>query len=417
MTMQNKRLDKFITRSGHWLLRAVLPLPDFCRDLIYNRILDKWLDKHPVIANAIIWDFPDGAFAFSNWPEDKKNQLRRAFPFKYPFDLTDPPLNMYSLADNEFAATSLDEDSAWSLYLNHIAQNLAIEFWSAVNWSLEDLPPEQLAIILDGRAMFTRDVNTGHYKIEMTEVGVVTLAPPDLTYRFLTENDLVGETRVETIGRLLGWCRENLVHFLGGNEAQNMEYQWQYRGFPPISRILEGTPNNDPRPGYNDSNLRHRTAGCHGTNGFLKGVLRTVNIPVDYARPPGSGHATPYFPNESKWMSHGDDPYSRLSKCTPPYPGEEFLIDQATYDSWFSAGMSDPNLNLGRQVFELALIHLPDMLLHSHCNDIAAGRNHAQSDVYALFSRWHSVQELEDINLWQRLDEKIATFGGCDYIP
>jgi hypothetical protein len=415
--MKNKRIDSFMTSGGNWLFRAILPLPDFCQDILYHRILDKWLEKHPKIADAIIWDFPTGSVAYPQWPSDKKDQLRRPFPIRYPFALVDPPPNMINLADNEFPSTSLDEDSAWALYLNHVTQNLAVEFWNAVNWSMEDLPPGQLSILLDARAMFTRDASTGHYDIEMTEAGVATLAPPDLTYRFLVANDLIGETRVETIGRLLGWCRENLAHFLDGNEAKNMEYQWQYRGFPPISRILEGTPNNDPRPGYNDPNLRHRTAGCHGTNGFLKGVLRTVNIPVAYSRPPASGHATPYFPSEVKWMSHGDDPYNSFSKTTPRYPGEELLIDQTTYDSWFSASMPDPNLNVGRQVFELALVYLSDSMLHSHCADIAAGRTHAQSDVYAFFSRWYSVQELEARNLWERLDTKIATFGGCDYLP
>jgi len=196
-----------------------------------------------------------------------------------------------------------------------------------------------------------------------------------------------------------------------------MEYQWQYRGFPPISRIMAGTPNNDPRPGYNDPELRNRTAGCHGTNGFLRGVLHTVNIPVLYRRPPGSGHATPNFPGEDKWLSHGDDPYNSFSRSTPRYPAEELLIDQATYSSWFTNGMPDPDLNIGRQVYELALIYLPDVLLGKHCDDIAAGLNHADSEVYEAFSRWYSVQELEAQNLWGRLDEKIATFGGCENLP
>lgn len=286
-----------------------------------------------------------------------------------------------------------------------------------MKWSLADLTPEQLQILLDGRAMFTRDSTTGYYDINSNEAGVATPAPPHIVYQFLKDNDLIGETRFETIGRLLGWCRENLIHFLGGNEAKNMEYQWQYRGLPPISRILEGTPNNDPRSGYNDPTLRHRTAGCHGTNGFLKGILRTVNIPVLYWRPPNSGHATPYFLIEDKWLSHGDDPYNSFSHSTPQYSGEELLIDRATYNSWFAAGMPNPDLNIGRQVYELALKYLPDRLLHYHCGDIAAGRNHAASDVYSAFSRWYSVAELEAMNLWARLDEKIASFGGCDYIP
>lgn len=415
--MQRKRIDTLLFRSGSWLARAILPLPDYCQDLLYHRILDKWLRKHPNLANAIVWETASGPVAYPQWSIEMKGQLRRGFPFSYPFTLVDPPANMTSLADSDFPSTSLSEDAAWSLYLNLVSQSLVVEFWGSVSWSLEDLPSEQLAILLDSRATFSRNANTGHYDVGMFLSGIATSAPPDLTFRFLTDTNLIGATRLETIGRLLDWCRENLIHFSGPYEALNMEYQWQYRGFTPVSRVLTGTTNDNPTPGYTDMTLRHRTSGCHGTNGFLKAVLRTVNIPVAYRRPPSSGHATPFFPSEGKLMSHGDDPYNAHSKTTPRYPAGDLLIDQATYDSWFSTGMSDPNLNVGRQVYELALVHLSDYLLHLHCSDLSAGRSHDQSDVYATFSRWYTVPELEAINLWGRLDAKIASFGGCNYIP
>ena len=415
--MPRIHLPRNMTARSKWAPRFILPLPDYCQDIIYHRLLDKWLAQHPVIADAIIWETATGPLAYSDWPIERRNQIRKAFPFGYPFQLEDPPPNMTNLADDDYPSTVLSEEHAWALYLNHIAQSLANEFWNALGWSLEDLSAENLTIMLDSRSFFDWSTDEGGYLLDSGVVGRALPAPPDEVYEFLSTNDLIAEDRLQTVGRLLNWCRHNLRHFTGGNSAQNMEYQWQYRGFPPVSRILEGTPNTNPSPGYTDNQFKHRTVGCHGTNGFLRAVLRVVNIPVVYQRPPNSGHATPGFPSEGMYLSHGDDPYNRLTKSTPPYPAVDLLIDQAQYDTWFPLASSDPNKNIGRQVKELALIHLPDYLLHLHCADIAAARPHDQSDVYKTFDRWYTVAELEAMNLWNRLDQKVASFGGCEDIP
>ena len=86
---------------------------------------------------------------------------------------------------------------------------------------------------------------------------------------------------------------------------------------PAASRIIAGTPfageENMPLGG-----ILHRTAGCHGTAGFLRAVLRTVNIPVQerYA----NGHGIVAFTSESRYLSHADDPYSRLTRSIRPSP-------------------------------------------------------------------------------------------------
>jgi hypothetical protein len=398
---------------ARWDPRFVLPLPDFCK----FPILDKWLAQRPAIAKAIVWETATGPIAYPDWPIDKRDQLRNAFPQAYPFQLEDPPPNTRNLADQDYPSTVLSEEHAWALYLNHVAHSLAHDFLNAFGWSLDDLPAEHLAVLLDSRSFFDWSSADGGYLLNLTVGGRVLPGPPDEAYALMTANDLIAEDRLQTIGRVLNWCRDNLRHFTGGATAQNMEYQWQYRGFPPLSRILEGTPNTDPRPGYTDVVLRHRTAGCHGTNGFLRGLLRAVNIPVLYLRPPNSGHATPGFPTEGMYLSHGDDPYNAMAKATPPYPAAALLIDQPQYDAWFPPGASDPDKNIGRQVLELALVHLPDYLLHRHCADIAASRSHDQSDVFASFQRFYSVAELEAMDVWDRLDQKVAGFGGCDDIP
>ncbi len=415
--MPRVQLPREMLARAQWASRFILPLPDYCQDLIYHRILDKWLAQHPTVSEAIIWETADGPQPYSTWPVEKRDQLRKAFPFGYPFQLVDPPPNMRNLGDYDYPGTFLSEEHAWALYLNHVAQSLANEFWNAFGWSLEDLSAENLSIMLDSRSFFSWSPTTDNYVLFGHIGGRALPAPPDQVYAFLSTNNLIAEDRIQTIGRLLNWCRHNLTHFSGGVETLNMEYQWQYRGYPPVSRILEGTPNTNPTPGYTDDELKHRTAGCHGTNGFLRAVLRVVNIPVLYQRPPNSGHATPVFPSEGKYLSHGDDPYSSLTKATPEYPAVDLLIDQAQYDAWFPDGVADPNVNVGRQVYELALIHLPDYLLHLHCADIAAGQSHDQSYVYGVFDHLYTVTELEAMNLWGRLDQKVDSFGGCDHIP
>lgn len=411
--MLSRTMPKQITAAAAWFSRLVLPLPNVCQEFLYHRALDNWLNEHPTVKNALVWDFESGPLPYASWPVDRKRPLQRSFPFGYPFELQDPPPNLAIVGDTDFPRTILSESDAWKIYLNYVAQSLANDFWGAFAWSLDDLSDYGRALLLDGRSFFNR-LSEG-YEIDQWEAGLALLAPPHVAYQFLQTYNLIGASRLDTIGRTLDWCRSNLVHFAFGYEALNMEYQWQYRGFPPVSRIINGTPWTDPR--YSDTTLRHRTAGCHGTSGFLTAILRVLNIPVRYARPPGSGHATPIFVSEARYMSHGDDPYNAYAKATPPFPAVDLVFDHVTYDAWFPSGAPDPNVNIGRRVYELALIHLPDSLLRAHCADVAAGRNHASSDVYQTFSRWYSVAELEAMGLWNRLDAKVTSFGGCGYIP
>jgi hypothetical protein len=47
-------------------------------------------------------------------------------------------------------------------------------------------------------------------------------------------------TRWGTIVRLLGWCCDSLQLFEGDNTPENFEKHWQYRGYPPVERIISG---------------------------------------------------------------------------------------------------------------------------------------------------------------------------------
>jgi hypothetical protein len=247
-------------------------------------------------------------------------------------------------------------------------------------------------------------------------------ASPWTTLLFLYENGIYTcRSRADVIARMVEWCRQNLKHFSGGFEAKNMEDQWQYRGCPPVFRIIRGTR----FPGAEVESFRgllHRTAGCWGTTSFLKATLRVLNIPVKQVLVPQQAqgqHALPGFVTEGLYMSHGDDPYNRLTKATPPYPPRELLIDQAKFDQWFGSSVTaqEQLKNVGRQVQELAFQHLPDELLRNRCKDQAANAAKEDSLVFGSFKNRYTVAELDAQNLWGRLDDKINSLGGCSQFP
>ena len=154
-----------------------------------------------------------------------------------------------------------------------------------------------------------------------------------------------------------------------------------------------------------------------GTTGFLRALLRTVNIPVKLVT--NAGHAPPWFMADARFHSHGDDPYNALTRCTPPYPAGLLLIDQVKVDAWFGANVpaEDKDDCIGRRTRELALVHLPSYILHKHCEDIAANRGQAESEVFEVFSRNYTVAQLDARDLWGKMDDKIASFGGCANVP
>ncbi|MEA2424800.1 MAG: hypothetical protein QOH13_1210, partial [Thermoleophilaceae bacterium] len=232
----------------------------------------------------------------------------------------------------------------------------------------------------------------------------------------------VSGPRARTIVTLLTWCRDNLSHYLNGASAQNMQDTWHYRGFPPVERMIAGTHNTLYDPSHK-LNFSHWTAGCHGTVGFLRAILRTVNIPVQYTT--AAEHAQPYFMTEGLYLSHGDDPYSDFAKqhppaTAPPFPVADMLIGEALHEEWFGAAVSEKKRlqNVGRRTTDLALPTLPVSLLYAYCQDKALGRSHAEGDVFGAFKPYgYTLADLRDADLWQRMDAKIAAFGGCAAIP
>jgi hypothetical protein len=286
-----------------------------------------------------------------------------------------------------------------------------MEIRKDVPWSLCDDLPDVDQVLDSGTAhysTFTVD-GTPNGAIRYRPETDVTPAHPTVTYSFLVDNGLIGATRVETIGKLLDWSR-HLAHFSGGLTTINFEGHWQYRGYPPVSRTIAGTvaaPVN--------SMFGHWTRGCWGTTGFLKNVLMSVNIPVvkKWVLDPACTHATPYFPSENLYMSHGDDPYGffREGTTTVVPPIGAFLIDAATYTQWFTGPTEYVCSNVSRRDAELGLALLPDWLAQAYCDDIKDKKDHPSGSVYHAFHLQYTVQDLEAAKLWSRLSQRAADLG------
>jgi hypothetical protein len=281
-----------------------------------------------------------------------------------------------------------------------------------VSWSLAGFTATQLAHLLDSRTMFHWQGSPAGYRIDGMDGNVIP-APPAYTYAFLGKGNLIGISRRETIANVIGWCRSNLSHFLGGLDTANMEDQWQYRGLPPMTRVIEGTV----QTSHPTSGSAHRTAGCWGTTGFLRAAGRAVNIPVKLVT--NAGHAQPWFMADDCYLSHGDDPYNALTKAVPPFAPDEILTSKAKFDAWFgpSVPAAEKSDNVGRRTRELAVKYLPNYLLHAYCDDKALGKTHANGKVFDTLNRGYTVAQLEAEQLWTRMDTKIAGFGGCGGVP
>jgi hypothetical protein len=426
-------------------------IPAECRELATSlspMLLDCWLEHNPTVANAIIWEPAPGfpatpLLAWPNWSNTMKAELRQAWVnartwhangmvnFSGTF-VEDPPPNQDFVQDGaQYFRTVFDaQTQAWPLYLATVAHSLAAEIGAWVPWSLRMYASETLEQLLSGFQMFRHDTNDGGAWDADYPGGYVlggssgregvTPSHPTFTYPFLLQNSLIGASALDTIGRVLDWCRWNLSHYLGSFTPQNAEYHWQYRGAPPVRRIIEGTLLLDPQYAAAFPTPQHWTRGCRGTSSFLRSLLRAVNIPV-IPMVSGCGHLVPYFVTVQRYLSHGDDPYNSFAKAN--YPAEDLLLDEITFKSWFPFDPNDPQneanqatacQHVGKRVMDLAVWHFGDSILSYYCSDKANGFDHASGKVFAAFAPFgYTVADLEATNLWQRLATEAQLQGKC----
>jgi hypothetical protein len=385
--------------------------------------LHGWLVARPHFRNALIWD----EIAYDSWDDQQRRDLRDTFEAAWRHESAseapDPPANVAVQLSEEETRQALRGSDAWKIYIGYVGHCLAVESAGRLPWSIANWTTDRLRYLLDAGEMFIS--RPDGFEINESVHGGAVPCGASRAWRFLLGNGLVRATPIATVGRVLEWCRDNLVHFSGGSTMNNFRAHWHYGGFPPVSRVIDGTVRDASFEPLSTARL-HYTFGCGGTAGFLKVVLRAANVPVKIiAKPDGmpweSWHVIPAFPSIGRYLTHGDDPYSQfVTTALPLYPGEELLITNAAFEELFGAGVprSTQSRNVGNRPRELALQHLPLYLLRMYCADLHAGLDHASGSVFAEIERLGlSVEQLEAMRLWERMNEKLAGLGGCDALP
>lgn len=394
--------------------------------------LDCWLNQHPDVAGAM--NYTDSAFngTWPSWPQPVKDQMHHDFdqmvvwyyggagtPFPHQFPIPIPPGGAPQ-ADGPGSQESfwMTEDMGKSVYLSEVANNLAAELTAAFPWTITTYTPQQLAMVVgmnDSMYFSTTAATPGYF----FQFGGPSPATAAFEVRFFKSQQILGSDAADTIERLWAWER-NFSHFyyVAGDPTVNVYPYFWGPNTPPIpdSKVIRGT-----RYKHMTSNpLRHYTAGCSGTQDFMKSVLRSVNIPVERRWASACGHATPAFPTVNLLMTHGDDPYDGLGVVSPfggfstPAPSEYFVALDS-YDQLFPAGQSltECLASVGVQVANVAIQYGSDELMTLYCQDLASGADHASGQVYANLKKFYPLQTLESMGLWTTLDFKVTTTGFC----
>jgi hypothetical protein len=398
-----------------------------------GELLECWLDLHPLIRAALVWQEVDPGtgqvtlLAYDDWPSFQKNSLNVSF-FHYwtwmeagagedfpGIELVSPPFNQVQPQGDDYPVTAFSGYDARSLYIQSVAHSLAVEIGGFLPWSILQYGSySDLLRLLSSEYFFEAGEYLGDTPfIGWWPSGNVTHAPPTLTFRFLVEENILRPTHYDTIARMMLWGRENLGHYSGGASVANMLAQWGYAGDPPVARILTKLP----------GETLAWIQGCHGMSFFLQSLLRAVNIPVapkTLHQVPGVGvHRSPIFYTVGQTLSHGDDVFNIrwvVPSVDPDFvPPEEVFISLATFAQWFPGTVEGQTANVGRRVAEVTLDVLPDKLMDLYCDDLTAQVPPASGSVLAHFSpRFYTYQELAGMNLWGRLLVKELTYDFCD---
>ena len=207
----------------------------------------QFLEENSRVAEAMVWLGEDNQLRpYTRWPRRMKERLVLAVVelLGEGTGLPDVPTNQAGafLNDDEFAVTVMSGEDAEDIYVTNIAHSLIREMDGTLSWSLDDLPDHQLAMLLGSEGFFIR---YGRVVPGVPEGYVVNghtgPAPPEVIRDFIEDTDLVRGSRYETIVRTVEWARHYLTHFSCWFTTANAENHWDYRGTPPLARMLAGT--------------------------------------------------------------------------------------------------------------------------------------------------------------------------------
>lgn len=349
--------DGTLELSGNFSKGLKTPVPD----------LTRWLMRSHAVSDLIVWERPSTALAQStvakwrDWNTAEQKMLSdaftRAWTGKLATDATPYP-NLINPVSNDHPSTWLDKDIAQMHFMETIACCLMVELSTLkIGWSLLKLSDVQKTFLLDSRSIFEWSESQASQAPGapnnppgyVLKAWVLPARPGYMLKTLVNEGILNRLNQKKTIINMIDWCG-TLLHFGGSPSTFEFENHWHYRGYSPISRVVQGTVRL-PSPSHQVVETeKHRwTAGCFGTTGLMSHLLRIVNIPVETSGV--CGHTLPYFSSIDCWLSHGDDPY--MLKNHPEISAEQLLVDKPTFDAWFGPEVANACANVGRRSTEL----------------------------------------------------------------
>jgi hypothetical protein len=274
---------------------------------------------HPKIVNNLKWEGASGVSGLTNAQMADLVHAIHGLEAERPVSAPLPPVEPVS---------RLTEETAWHIFVAHVAHSLWVEKNDLVGWSLVDIPDAEAALLLDGRQWFYYLLAEDRYT---PRYGWVTPWNPTVGYEFLSNFEMIKSNQLDTIYALTDWMRARLFH----NSGQDPFEQYGYEGHPPIDRIL-----------YALDGRKHITPGCGGTTGLYISMLRAINIPAELAQIifDESHHCRPIFQSVDRSMTHGDDPYNTITlNSSRTVPVSELFYTSAQMQTLFVSPVPDCN--------------------------------------------------------------------------
>ncbi|SRR2546430_386928 len=178
-------------------------------------MLNAWLNAHPKVAKAIVYEGEHFSGEWTTWPESLRKQLADHWetmlkwygqgmptpdpaPFKDPIprDATGDPMWGSGLV--------MPKERGRHVYLSHVANGLALEMSGKLPWSITGYSSAHLKELFSmDEWMFYLDAASSTYPGYYFE-ELMSPAPPAHVMRFFKANDLIGMAARDTVARLFG---------------------------------------------------------------------------------------------------------------------------------------------------------------------------------------------------------------------
>lgn len=397
-------------------------------DLPVATDINAWLGTNPKIAQEVIWYEEEiGWIPWQQWSPGLKQLLQDAYLFALngtSIASTEPLTNHADRSPEEAPVTTLSFSDSRDLFFSQITWSFLVDIQGLVPWKLMDLSAEDLSLLFDGREYFDEKAGcyyyNGTYDSDPTNCyfmgmkiksATITPAPGHWTYGLLLANNLIGTTRKSTISRVCQFVSRFYTHMDGPNQTWNMIKLYDYEGIPPLINVIKAAPfipNKNYKPMY----------ACWGATHFVKLLLAQANIPTEHfvATP---GHRLPHFTSEGLALSHGDELYR--STILPTFPSQitfnEIFITEEVFLEWFGSQTTkeERGKNISRRSKELDVKYLTYAIVNRWCQDIKEGNSIPDGQVYAEIKDYYTLQELNEMQLWQKLAAKVETLKyGCN---